>query len=326
MCGEVTPGECKGVDEAMLWAERDGDRCGDRCVVGDRCGLGGSVRCVDSRPVLKSAPVVVGERPMGVGRGTSSVDMLSNVTRGTERERCRKGGGVCRSGASMSSYDGRFCSCLWKATMSSSQDARSLRDCEMLGVEPEELIWSCTDLDLFLCKLEKRKLLFWKMEGELEGVVPFDELLMELCDSAARRRAGSSCWSVTLTSVVLMAARVSRRRLPPEPGCESALPGVDTFLWWSLSCASSLLARDGMADARRRSSCEAGDRGGSSGQASAKSSVRLTLRLLRSVEASVSEEEVRDRARHTSDECEVQDERDVHDFHLVRWCMEVRRR
>lgn len=102
--------------------------------------------------------------------------------------------------------------------MSSSQDVRSFRDWEMFGVDPEELIWSCTDFDLFLCKLEKRKLLFWKMEGELEGVVPLDELLIELCDSAARSRAGNSCWSVTLTSVVLMAAKVSRKRLPPEPG------------------------------------------------------------------------------------------------------------
>lgn len=76
--------------------------------MGDRCGLGGSVRWVDSKPVLKSAPVVVGDRPMGVGRGTRRVDMLSNVTRGTDRDRCLNGGGVCSSGASMSSYDGRF--------------------------------------------------------------------------------------------------------------------------------------------------------------------------------------------------------------------------
>lgn len=89
---------------------------------------------------------------------------------------------------------------------------------------------------------------------------------------------------------------------------------------------SSLLAREGVADVRLRSSCEAGESGGSSGQASAKSSVRLTLRLLRSVDASVSEDEVRDLARHTSDEWDVHDERDVHDFHLVRWCMDVRRR
>lgn len=289
----------------MLWAECEGERrgeakwCGERCVVGERWGLGGRVSWADSKPVW-SSEVAVGERPMGVGRGTSSVDMLSKVTRGTERERCLKGGGVGgRSWSSRRSYDGRFCSCRWNATMSSSQSVRSSRDWAMLGVDPEELIWSWTDLDLFLCRLENLKLLFWKNEGEPEGVVPLEELLMELWESAALRREGRSCCSVTLTSLVLMAARVSLS-LRPDPGPDSALPGVDAFLWWCLDGASSLLARSTAGDTRLLSTCSGG--AGSSGQASAKSRVRLTRRLLRSVEASVSDEEVRDRARKTSEE------------------------
>lgn len=56
----------------------------------------------------------------------------------------------------------------------------------------------------------------------------------ELWDSAVRSLAGSSCWRVTLTSVVLMAAKVSLKRLPdPDPDPDvvpPAVPGVEGFL------------------------------------------------------------------------------------------------
>lgn len=94
------PGECSGVEAAMLWAECDGERSAEcegerRAEVGERCGEGGRVRVVGRRWAVE-----VGERPMGEGRGTSRVDMLSKVTRGTERDRCLKGGGVASPGTS----------------------------------------------------------------------------------------------------------------------------------------------------------------------------------------------------------------------------------
>ena len=50
----------------------------------------------------------------------------------------------------------------------------------MLGVEPDELMWSCTDLERFLCRLENRKLRLGKIDGEPEGVVALDDELIEL--------------------------------------------------------------------------------------------------------------------------------------------------